>query len=434
MGKNGGTDLLVEHDHSARVGKVLSSWEGPRGELRVQGVVSDRDAASSVMDGSMRGLSLGTGVTFNARGKPCLRSQDEVSLCVEPRRGGCYIDEIDGQSVRSTSTFSAGAKLQIQTIPLDHKAQTEPNLVDLAEGNRIRVRMSDAPQEPATTTPPVAGETYSKEFVDDLKAQLARQQEKSAGLEARQAAEDARRRETLKELQPTVMEFMKDALTDETMAPYKHEMGPMTAFAEGLHEANSIETALPLARTIACFSAKYKRKVEEFAQTSDASELLAKANKELDEVKAERDAKAQRVTELEGLADERLKAAEDLQQELAKIGGIKEKYDFSKLGSREVSNASAGGVDKKEPPSRLRRRLAGGPAAGFAARAVAATCDTVVGHVAAFSETLRAPRTCGHCCCHPQPGWMRRGAREGIERVLNNAKNAQHSNSSGRTS
>ena len=209
--------------------------------------------------------------------------------------------------------------------------------------------MADA-QEPTTASPPVAGETFSKEYVDELKAQLARQQEKSSVLEARQAAEDTRRRETLKELQPTVMEFMKDAMEDESLAPYKHEMGPMTAFAEGLHEANSLDTAVPLARTIACFSNKYKRKVEEFAQTSEASELLAKANKELDEVKADRDAKAQRVSELEGLADERLKAAEDLQAELAKIGGIKEKYDFSKLGSREVSNAS--GMDKKDAPSR----------------------------------------------------------------------------------
>ena len=109
MGKNGGTDLLVEHDHSARVGKVLTSWEGPRGELRVQGVVNDGNAASMVMNGSMRGLSLGTGVSYNASGRATLRSQDELSLCVEPRRGGCYIDEVDGRSVRTTSNFSQGA-------------------------------------------------------------------------------------------------------------------------------------------------------------------------------------------------------------------------------------------------------------------------------------------------------------------------------------
>ena len=111
MGKNGGTDLLVEHDHGSRVGKVLTSWEGPRGELRVQGIVSDHEAAETVRTGGMRGLSLGTGVTYNSEGRACMRSQDELSLCVEPRRGGCYIDEIDGKSVRSTSTFSAGESL-----------------------------------------------------------------------------------------------------------------------------------------------------------------------------------------------------------------------------------------------------------------------------------------------------------------------------------
>ena len=214
--------------------------------------------------------------------------------------------------------------------------------------------MSDALQEPATTTPPVAGETYSKEFVDDLKAQLARQSEESAGLKARQAAEDARRRETLKELQPTVTEFIKDAMADETLQPYKHEMGPMAAFAEGLHEANSTETALPLARMISVHSAKFKREREEFSKTKDAAEELAKANKELDEIKADRDSKAARISELENLAAERQTAAEKLTEELAKTGVMKEKYDFSKASSRESGSAdgsSAGSAAATAAPT-----------------------------------------------------------------------------------
>ena len=205
------------------------------------------------------------------------------------------------------------------------------------------------PPAPPQTTP--AGETYSKEYVEDLKKQLARQSEESARLQARQAAEDSRRRETLKELQPTVTEFVKDAMDDESMAPYKHEMAAMQTFAAELHETPSLDAALPLARMISCHSAKFKRKVEEFAQTSDAADQLAKANKELDEVKADRDAKSARVDELTTLCDERLKAAEALQAELAKIGGIKEKYDFSKLGSREVANASAGAAEEKKKPA-----------------------------------------------------------------------------------
>ena len=223
-----------------------------------------------------------------------------------------------------------------------------------------QLKMSDNAETTPSQPPAPAGETYSKEFVDDLKAQLARQSEVAAKMQARQEAEDNRRRETLKELQPTVTAFVKDAMDDESMAPYKHEMGPMTAFAAELHEAQSIDTALPLARMISCHSAKFKRKVEEFAQTSDAADQLAKANKELDEVKADRDAKSARVDELTTLCDERLKAAEALQAELAKVGGIKEKYDFSKLGSREVANASAGsaGSEKKEKAPQMDPLLA----------------------------------------------------------------------------
>ena len=109
MGNNGGVDVLVEHDHSARVGKVLASWEGPRGELRVEGIINDGNAESQVRSGSMRGLSLGTGVTYGPSGGVLLRAQDELSICEEPRRGGCFIDELNGSRVRKSANFSAGA-------------------------------------------------------------------------------------------------------------------------------------------------------------------------------------------------------------------------------------------------------------------------------------------------------------------------------------
>ena len=110
MGRNGGTDLLMEHDHGEQVGTVLASWEGSDGSLRVQGVVSAPSAAASVRSGATRGLSLGTSVHSkvgsNGGKDRLMATQDELSLCEEPRRGGCYITDIDGTSVRSLSTFS----------------------------------------------------------------------------------------------------------------------------------------------------------------------------------------------------------------------------------------------------------------------------------------------------------------------------------------
>ena len=60
-------------------------------------------------------------------------------------------------------------------------------------------------------------------------------------------------------------------------------------------------------------------------------------------LEAERDAKVQRETELQGLLEERTAAATKLQEELAKQGGIKEKYDFSMPSAREAGSSSAAG-------------------------------------------------------------------------------------------
>jgi len=109
MGRNGGTDVLVEHDHGNRVGMVNASWEAADGSLHVAGVIKDPKAAAAVRSGKMRGLSLGTSVIQDGAGNALLRSQDEISICVEPRRGGCFINRIDGQKVRSVATFSTSS-------------------------------------------------------------------------------------------------------------------------------------------------------------------------------------------------------------------------------------------------------------------------------------------------------------------------------------
>jgi len=106
MGTGPGTDVLVEHDHGSRVGKVEASWEGRNGELRVAGTISDPQAMELIRSGKLRGLSLGTGVVQDTAGNALLRTQDELSICEAPRRGGCFIDTIDGASVRTVACFS----------------------------------------------------------------------------------------------------------------------------------------------------------------------------------------------------------------------------------------------------------------------------------------------------------------------------------------
>ena len=106
LGRGNGTQVLVEHDHGQRAGRVLSSWEGPDGSMRVSGIITDSAAEKLVKSGAMRGLSLGTSVTSDAAGAFALRTHDELSICEEPRRAGCWIDSVDGRQVRAVHAFS----------------------------------------------------------------------------------------------------------------------------------------------------------------------------------------------------------------------------------------------------------------------------------------------------------------------------------------
>ena len=194
--------------------------------------------------------------------------------------------------------------------------------------------------ETDTTSAPTTEESFSKDYVEQLKKQLEEKTRTEAMLKAKFSAHEERQRSQLAEMQPTVVEFIKEGL--ELGSDFKHEMAPMMAFGESLAKVENVDSALPLARMISVHSAKFKREREEFSKTKDAAEELAKANKELDEIKADRDMKAARISELENLAAERQTAAEKLTEELAKSGAMKEKYDFSKASSRESASADAG--------------------------------------------------------------------------------------------
>lgn len=118
MGKNGGTDVLVEHDHGNKVGSVRASWEARDGSLHIAGVINDPVAARAVRTGEMRGLSLGTSVIQDMSGNALLRSQDEVSVCVEPRRPGCYMTRIDGQKVHQVAAFSNSSNRKFRALSM----------------------------------------------------------------------------------------------------------------------------------------------------------------------------------------------------------------------------------------------------------------------------------------------------------------------------
>lgn len=81
---------------------------GTNGELRVSGVITDPRVEQQVRSGKNHGLSLGTDVIQDTCGMAIYKEQQELSVCSEPRRPGCYIDTLDGKAVRNTRRFSSG--------------------------------------------------------------------------------------------------------------------------------------------------------------------------------------------------------------------------------------------------------------------------------------------------------------------------------------
>ena len=181
---------------------------------------------------------------------------------------------------------------------------------------------------------PMDTETFSKETVEKLKAELAVKSEEAAKLRAFKSTHDEKQREVISKLQPEIKGFIEELV--KTNADHAEDMKPIMEWGAKCHESNSLETAMPLARVLSCASAQYKRTRDEASVLSDKAGSLGATMKELEEVKADRDSKLQRITELETLCNDRQAAAEKLQDELARAGVLKDKFDFSKLSSREA--------------------------------------------------------------------------------------------------
>ncbi len=332
LGRRGGVPLLFEHNSRDRIGRCEASWEGPNGELRVAGVINDARVEAQVRQGRNHGLSLGTDVVQDTRGRALYKEQQELSICNEPRRPGCYIDTVDGKSVRSRRRHSASGAAPLPLSAPSHYSATISHHTSPPD-RAPRVTMTDA-----AATPLESGETFTKDYVESLKAKIAEQSEETAKLRAFKSTHDQKQRDVISKLQPEITSYV-DSLVKEN-PDYASEMKGIVDWAKNCHESNSLETAMPLARVISCASAQYKRTREEASVMSERAGSYGETCKELEATKADRDQKAQRIYELETLCNDRQTAMEKLQEELAKAGVLKDKFDFSKLSSREAKAES----------------------------------------------------------------------------------------------
>jgi hypothetical protein len=183
------------------------------------------------------------------------------------------------------------------------------------------------------------GDNFSKEYVERLKVENAAKAEENAKLRASLASHDAKQRNVISKMQPEINEFLGYVKQDNM--DYADEMKTILDWGTTCHESASLDTTHSLARTLSCASMSMKRTREEASVQAERASSLSATLKELEELKTSDSVKAARISELEQLCDARQYAAEKLQDELARAGILKDKFDFSKLSSREMINTAS---------------------------------------------------------------------------------------------
>ena len=188
----------------------------------------------------------------------------------------------------------------------------------------------------------------SPETHKQVKDEVAQLREQLAAEKAKNQVYLERNREQIVGMKDEVNTFVNTIAKEN---PQHTELNMMCRWADQMDKGDSLETNLGIGRLISCASANLKRHREEASQLGEKSTALAEAYKKIEALEAERDAKAGRVTELEGLLVERTDAAQKFQDELAKAGAIKEKYDFSMPSAREGGLSSGAGSSAEHAAS-----------------------------------------------------------------------------------
>ena len=213
-----------------------------------------------------------------------------------------------------------------------------------SEAEHAASLQTDAAPPSSTTTE----DSVSKESYEALKRQLEQKTADLADARARSEVFENKERTRIAAFQPAAVEFL-GSLMEEADPEAKADLAPLQTWANEFHQKQDIMSQAPLARLVSCASAKLKRHRDEASANSETAATLANTIKELEGVKSERDGLRQRVGELESLADERQAGLEKLSAELARAGLMSERFNFSKVSSREKDAPPAGDAAAQAP-------------------------------------------------------------------------------------
>jgi len=215
-----------------------------------------------------------------------------------------------------------------------------------------------------------AADANRDDVIKHLKEQLAEKTTREAEANARMGVYEAKERARISAWQDDAKFFMSEFVNEEIDAHHpglKDDVAPLGAWASTYHEKADIASQGALAAVSYVASKGIKRLREQASQGAAAATTLAETMKQNEELTAA-NAKLQKdCDDYKTLCDERQQGLETLQAELIKGGLMNEKFNFSKLTSREQTPAephAAAGVGAATPSLEVVKAEASKAAAG----------------------------------------------------------------------
>lgn len=178
------------------------------------------------------------------------------------------------------------------------------------------------------------------ELVDRLKKELSEKTESEARANARACIFEEKERGRVAAFQPEAQFFMKEFLKDEIETHHKDssfmaDVAPLGVWSDEFTAKKDITSQGALAACSYIASKGIKRLREQASVGATATETLASTMKENEQLKQDKHKLQRDYDECMELANERQKGLEVLQSKLLEAGLMNEKFDFSKLTSRE---------------------------------------------------------------------------------------------------
>ena len=199
--------------------------------------------------------------------------------------------------------------------------------------------MTDAADVTLATAP---AESVRDDLVERLKRELAEQTEAVARANARAGVFEEKERSRVAAFQPEAQYFMKEFMKEEIDAHHQgtsfaSDVAPLGVWSDEFTAKKDITSQGALAACSYVASKAVKRMRDECSKYKEAADQHATLFKENETLKQDKDKLQRDYDEAIGLAQERQKGLMVLQEKLTEAGLMQEKFDFSKVASREVA-------------------------------------------------------------------------------------------------